>query len=142
MPFVDRSSPGLLQLAGLDICGFLPFILAAMLSMMSLTSVSVSMERRNWWILKSMPLCAREIRDAKLLHLNLSGAMYLFSQIFLFAALRPGRPSLLWQIPGLLCFLLFSSVFALTVNLRLAVLDWQSASSRRLCTLHCRRGSA
>lgn len=113
-----------------DIPGLLPFLVAAVFCMMPPVAVSVSMEGKHWWVLKSLPLRTRDILDAKvLMNLLLMLPFFLVSEVFLTLALRPGIPALLWQllIPGVSA--VFSCVFGIWVNLRLPVLDWQNEVS-------------
>lgn len=114
----------------LDIGGLVPFLAAGVFSMMPPVSVSVSMEGKNWWIVKSLPIPTKTILDAKLLmNLLLILPFYLVSEILLILALRPGVAELVWLVVIPLVLVLFSCVFALTANLRLPVMEWESEAS-------------
>lgn len=106
---------------------FIPFVIAGTFSMMTATATSVSMEGKNWWIVKSLPLSAKNILDAKLLmNLLLVLPFYLLSELLLILALRPGVKDLLWLLLIPAVFILFSCVYGITVNLRFPVLEWES----------------
>lgn len=106
---------------------FIPFAVASMFCMMPATATSISMEGKNWWIVKSLPLSAKNILDAKLLmNLLLVLPFYLLSELLLFLALRPGPGDLLWLVLIPAVMILFSCVFGITVNLRFPVLEWES----------------
>ncbi len=106
---------------------FIPFTVAGMFCMMPATATSVSMEGKNWWIVKSLPLSAKNILDAKLLmNLLLVLPFYLLSELLLILALRPGPGDLLWLVLIPAVMILFSCVFGIAVNLRFPVLEWES----------------
>ena len=114
----------------LDIARLAPLLVAAIFCIMSTTAASISMEGRQWWIVKSLPLSAKSILDAKLLmNLLLDLPFFVLSQVFLTLALKPGLPALLWQIvlPALL--ILLSRIWGLTANLLFPVLDWESETA-------------
>lgn len=111
----------------IGIPGLVPFLMAGIFCLMTPSSVSVSMEGKNWWILNTLPLSAKTILDAKLLmNLLLMLPFYLVSEVLLILALKPGAAELIWLllIPGVV--ILFSCVFGITVNLRFPVLEWES----------------
>lgn len=111
----------------IDVVGLAPFVLASVFCLMTTTAVSVSMEGKQFWIVKSLPLTTKDILDAKLLlNLSLMAPFFLLSEVFLTIALKPAPVELLWQILVPLSMILFSCVFGITVNLRLPVLDWES----------------
>ena len=104
-----------------------PYALGLIAAMMPVTSCSISMEGRQFWIARTLPLRTRDILTAKLL-LNLSIAVlpYFFSVILAAIALRPTFS----QLTGLLlipaAYILFSSISGLAINLALPVLEWDS----------------
>lgn len=113
-----------------DISGLVPFLVAGIFCLMTASSVSVSMEGKNWWILKTLPLSTKAILDAKILmNLMLMLPFYLVSEVLLILALKPGLVELIWLlfIPGVV--MLFSCVFGITVNLRFPMLDWESETA-------------
>lgn len=101
--------------------------MVGMLCMMTTTSTSISMEGKNWWIVKSLPLSVKSVLDAKLLmNLLLLLPFYLLSELLMLLALQPGGAELVWMLllPGVI--ILFSCVYGLTINLRFPVMDWES----------------
>lgn len=114
----------------IDIPGLVPFVLSSVFCLMTTTSVSISMEGTEFWIVKSLPLTTKSILDAKiLLNLSLMAPFWVLSEILLTAALRPSLPELLWQVLIPAEMILFSCVFGITVNLHLPVLDWESETA-------------
>lgn len=121
-----ESLPGELPFF-VDVERIAPFILAGMFCMMTPASTSISMEGKNWWILRSFPLEMRDILDAKvLMSLLLFLPFYVLSEILLLMALAPGILGAAWLmlIPAVL--ILFSCVYGITVNLHFPVLDQEN----------------
>ncbi len=104
----------------------LPVAVAGVFCMMTTTSTSISMEGRQFWVVKSMPIPTRALLDAKiLLNLSLMAPFWLVALVCLVAAARPGPGQLLWYLllPALL--MAFSCVLGITVNLKLHSFDWE-----------------
>lgn len=114
----------------IDIAGLVPFLVAGVFCMMTTTSTSVSMEGKNWWIVKTLPLSTKAVLDAKvLMNLLLMLPFWLVSEIFLILALRPEPMELLWLLVIPIVVMLFSCVFGITVNLLFPVMNWESEVS-------------
>ncbi|MEZ3487834.1 MAG: hypothetical protein K1W22_14950 [Lachnospiraceae bacterium] len=76
-----------------------PFLLAGTFCMMTTAATSVSMEGKEWWLVKSLPLTARVVLDAKILmNLILILPFYLVSEVFLTLALKPGLQDSFWMM--------------------------------------------
>lgn len=117
---------GLLSLP-IDLEGMVPFAAAGVLSMMPVTATTISMEGKNWWIAKSLPLSVKNILDGKILmNLLLILPFYVLSELLLMIALRPGAWELLWLVLIPAVMILFSCVYGITVNLHFPVLEWES----------------
>ncbi len=113
-----------------DINGIFPYILSAVFCMMTTTSVSISMEGNRFWIVKSLPIPAKALFDAKiLLNLSLMLPFYILSEIFLFIALKPSVTELIALILIPAAFMLFSTVLGITVNLKLHSFDWEKEAA-------------
>ena len=114
------------------------FPLSGIFCMMNTTSTSVSMEGKEWWILKSLPIPPKIILDSKLcFNLLLMAPFYLISQVFVGIVLRGEAVEILWSMVIMLLFILCSCVGGLTANLKFPKMEWdnevvvvkQSASS-------------
>ena len=111
----------------IDMEGMIPFVMAGVFCMMTTTATSISMEGKNWWILKSLPLSAKNILDGKILmNLLLILPFYALSELLLIFALKPGAGELLWLILIPAEIILFSCVYGITVNMHFPVLEWES----------------
>ncbi len=110
----------------MDIPGLLPFVFSAVFCMMTTTSVSVSMEGKPFWVIKSLPIPPKNLLDSKiLLNLTLMLPFWLISAIALIIATKPGALQLLWLLVIPVCIMLFCVVFGITVNLKFHSFDWE-----------------
>ena len=111
----------------IDIAGCVPILLAGIFAMMTTTCTSVSMEGKEWWIVKSLPIRTKDLLDSKLLFgLSLYLPFWFVAEILLIIALRPGFMELVWLVLLSLILIVFSQVFGLTINLKMPVFDWES----------------
>lgn len=111
----------------IDVEGIVPFVISGVFCTMAATATSISMEGKNWWILKSLPLTTKNILDGKILmNLLLLLPFYLLSELILIFALKPGVGELLWLVLIPAVIILFSCVYGIAVNLRFPVLEWES----------------
>ena len=103
------------------------FLVSGIFCTMNTTSTSVSMEGKEWWILKSLPLPSRMILDSKLcLNLLLIAPFYLISQIVLGIVLKGEAVEILWSVVIMLLFILCSCIGGLTANLKFPKMEWDS----------------
>lgn len=111
----------------IDVKGAVPFLLAVIFSVMTTTCTSVSMEGKELWIVKSLPVRTKELLDSKLLlGLSLAAPFYIISEILLIWALKPDFMELLWLVFVPLICILFSNVFGITINLKMPVFNWEN----------------
>jgi len=111
----------------LNISPVVPFFVGGAFGMMPPSAVSVSMEGKNWWIVKTLPLTAKAVFDAKiLLSLSLIAPFYLAAEVFLMLALKPAGLDVLWTILIPAVISLFACVAALWANLLLPRFDWDN----------------
>ena len=111
----------------IDIEGIVPFVIASVFCIMTTTAISISMEGKHWWILKSLPLSTKNILDGKILmNLLLILPFYVLSEVLLIFALKPSMEELLWLVMIPFVMILFSCVYGITINLHFPVLEWES----------------
>ena len=85
------------------------------------------MEGNTFWQMQTLPVTTKEFYDSKILaNLSVAAPFYFLAEIFLILALRPTGLALVWLflVPG--CYLVFSCVTGITVNLMFPVLKWES----------------
>ncbi|MGN0352468.1 MAG: hypothetical protein ACI4ES_12520 [Roseburia sp.] len=105
----------------------LPFGLSCLLCMTSITACSISMEGNNFWQIQTLPITSKEVYDSKILaNLSVAAPFYLVSVILLTLAVKPTGLEFvgLFLIPA--CYVLFSCVAGITVNLAFPVLKWEN----------------
>ncbi len=111
---------------GMDLRHLIPYVFSAAFTMMTTTSTSISMEGRQFWVIRSLPISTKVFLDGKyLLNLSLMAPFYLIMEVLLTAAMKPDALELLWQllIPG--AIMLLCVVFGITANLWLHSFDWE-----------------
>lgn len=114
----------------LDFGSWMPFLLGGTFGMMPATAVSLSMEGKNWWIAKSLPLTAKQIVNGKvLMNLSLMLPFYLVSEVLMVIAVKPDWVELLWLLVIPAAIMLFACVFGITANLLLPNFNWDSEVS-------------
>ena len=114
----------------IDIEGAVPFLLSVIFCVMTTTCTSVSMEGKEWWIVKSLPVRTKELLDSKLLlGLSLAAPFYVVSEILLIFALKPNFIELMWFILVPAICILFSNVFGITINLKIPVFNWENETT-------------
>ena len=114
----------------LQIRNMLPMMLAMPFCMMPITAVSISMEGKQWWIVKTLPIRAKDLLDSKLLrNFSVTGPFYLLSVILVSIGQKVNFMEFVWILFVPLVAMLFSCVFGQTVNLKMAVFDWENEVS-------------
>ncbi len=109
----------------------------------NLTAPSISLEGKNFHLLKSMPVTAREIFDAKILTNLAVGALPItLSALVSGIALGCGSVTSVAMAFVPLSFLVFTSVFGLAANVMFPKFDWinptaviKQSASVMICTL-------
>lgn len=105
----------------------LPYGLSCLLCMTSITACSISMEGNTFWQIQTLPVTAKEVYDSKILaNLSVAAPFYLAAVIFLGLAVKPMGLSLIWLLVIPICYMLFSCVVGITVNLTFPVLKWEN----------------
>ncbi len=101
--------------------------LCGMASMTTISACSVSLEGKNLWIVRSMPVEAQTVLRSKLaLHLLVSAPGMLLAQLACILVLRPGALMCLWLILLPQIFNFMMAVFGQWANLCHPKLDWQN----------------
>lgn len=114
----------------IDIEVILPFVFSAVFCIMTTTSVSISMEGKQFWIVKSLPISSKELFDSKILfNLSLLLPFYLVSEVAMAVAVKPTFIELIRQIIIPLSIMLFVTVFGITVNLKSHSFDWEQEAA-------------
>ncbi|MGN4426383.1 putative ABC transporter permease subunit [Bacillus cereus group sp. MYBK30-1] len=104
-----------------------PFAIAAMISMTCTTCVSLSLEGKNVWIIKSLPITPKMIYDSKILmNLSLSIPASFISAVLLIIGLKLDVWSSLLIVITPIIYSFFSAVWGIFINNRFGYYDWVS----------------
>lgn len=110
-----------------DISIAIPFVLAGIFCVMGTSCTSISMEGKEWWIVKSLPIPAKSIIDSKILfNFLLYAPFYLVAEILLVSALKPTVQELLGLILIPLVCITFSCVWGIFINLKMPKFNWDN----------------
>ncbi len=105
----------------------LPVLIGMMPAMMPMTSCSISMEGKQWWILQTMPVTEKEIVRGKVLaNIVVLIPFYLVSEILILIALAPDIPGALALIAVPAVYIVFSARLGVAVNQRFPVFEWDN----------------
>ena len=105
----------------------LPLLLAMVCSIGSTTVSSISMEGKQWWLVKSLPLTTAQILDSKIL-VNLTVALpcLVLTDLILMMTLETSFLGYVWILIIPFVYLLLFSVLGITINLKMPLFDWES----------------
>ncbi|WP_026593861.1 putative ABC transporter permease subunit [Bacillus sp. UNC437CL72CviS29] len=104
-----------------------PFAVSAMIAMTCTTCVSLSLEGKNVWIIKSLPLTPKMIYDSKILmNLSLSIPTSIISGILMMIGLKADIWTSMLIIITPIAYSFFSAVWGVFINNRFVNYDWVS----------------
>lgn len=105
----------------------LPFLVAFLLGTVCTTGASISLEGKNLWLLRTLPVNARQIVAAKvLLNLALGVPFLIVDGLLMRWMFRPDPMGTLLLFATPLLVMLFTALLGMLVNLKFYRLDWQS----------------
>ena len=104
-----------------------PFGLGWIVSMGATTASAISMEGKSLWIIKSMPVSARDWLLSKLMvTLVMAVPSILITSTLVVIGLKPGFVDAIWLYVVPLAFAVSFGVFGLWLNIRMPRLDWKT----------------
>lgn len=106
----------------------IPFFASALLSMTCTSAMSLSLEGKNLWIIKSLPLETKTILQSKILFDLLIGiSTSLLCGILLLIAVKPTSfLTAIWFLLTPVSFALFSSTLGMFLNVKLPNYEWEN----------------
>lgn len=108
----------------------MPYALGLMLVISPPTTSAISMEGKQWWIAKSLPVPPKTILNSKLLmNLFLAAPFTVIGILFSCLAFRKTPGEILWLILIPMVYLLFSMVMGLEINLFMPNMTWENETS-------------
>jgi ABC-2 type transport system permease protein len=104
-----------------------PLFLAAMGAITTPASCAISMEGKQWWIAKTIPVRSKDIFDSKILMaLAVAAPEYLVAVFFGLLAVKPSFTGALWIIVIPAVYIVFMAVAGICVNLAMPVFNWEN----------------
>lgn len=108
----------------------LPFVIGYMPALMPTTSVSISLEGKEWWIIKCLPVKAKTVFDSKIMvNFSVIAPFYILSEIFLMIAVKPSILEAVWLILVPAALIIFTTVFGIFSNLMFPIFDWENEAA-------------
>ncbi len=105
----------------------LPFLLGFTFCIMTPAASSLSIEGKNWWILQTLPVAAKDIMQAKLLFsLLFMAPFYFVSEVILLFTVSAGLTERLWLLIVPATAILFAVTFGLFCNVKFPKFQWES----------------
>lgn len=115
-----------LELSGI-ISKAIPLLLSAMCTITTTTISSISLEGKQWWIPKSLPVSTKAIFDSKLLvNLTLAIPCLIISVILIAIAVPLDIMGYVWLVCTPLVYNLFVAVMGITLNAKMPVFNWDN----------------
>lgn len=104
-----------------------PMLFAGILTISNPIAVSVSMEGKEFWIIKSLPVMDRDILKGKVMFSALLlSPFFVVGEIIMIIALKPSISYLPWMIAMPMAIIACTLVMGLAINLKFPKLKWSS----------------
>ncbi len=111
----------------IDISVAIPVLFAGILVLNAPISTSVSMEGKEFWIIRTLPVLDRDILKCKLMFsIMLLAPFYIVGEVIMIIALRPSIMELIWMIALPVVIMMCALEVGLSVNLKFPKLKWDS----------------
>ena len=105
----------------------IPYIIAALMSMSTISANAISMEGNTFWQIQILPVRSREVYDGKILaNLVVAAPFYLLCVLLSFIRIRPSFLEAIFMIVIPACYVVFMAVLGITINLAFPVMNWES----------------
>lgn len=111
----------------ININGVIPIFFAGVFVICNPIATSVSMEGKEFWIVKTLPILDKDILKGKLMfNAILLLPFYVVGEIIMVIALKPSLLNLVWMIILPIIIVMCSLVMGLAINLKFPKLRWNS----------------
>lgn len=106
---------------------YLPFLLSAISVISSTTASSISIEGKQWWIIKSLPVNQKQVYISKMLvNLTVALPLYTVSEIIICFGAGFSFVENIWNIIIPFVYIIFITVIGLAVNIKMPLFNWES----------------
>ncbi|MBQ2982409.1 MAG: hypothetical protein IJD58_09875 [Lachnospiraceae bacterium] len=111
----------------INVNGVIPVLFAGILTISCPVAVSVSMEGREFWIIKTLPVMDKDILKGKLMFSGiLLAPFFIVGELIMIIALKPSISNLVWMIVMPIAIVFCTLVMGLWINLKFPKLQWNS----------------
>ena len=105
----------------------LPVLLGMMAGLMPMSSCSISMEGKQWWMLQTFPITGKNLIRSKVwADVLVAVPFYLVTEVLLLIALRPDFLTLVSLLVMPAVYIVYSAVVGITVNCKFPLLEWEN----------------
>ena len=106
---------------------FIPILIAFIFSISTTTAASISMEGKNLWQIKILPVRSIDVYNSKLLvNLSVAAPFYLVGVVATLIAIKPDIFNGVMIVLFPLCSIVFVAVLGLTINIHFPSLKWDN----------------
>lgn len=107
----------------------IPYLISMMFVLVTISSTSLSMEGKYWWISLSLPLTTRDVMGAKIMfNLVFVAPFYAVAEIAMLFTVRATFLERLWILVIPAVMIVFSVVYGLFVNTKFPKFQWENAA--------------
>lgn len=120
------------QMMGLSgkITKVLPMVLAFACGLSPTTVSSVSMEGKQWWIAKSLPVSTGQLINSKVMvNLTIALPCYFVTEIILFFAMDMSVTERIFLFVIPLVYIFYATVLGIVINLKMPSFQWESEAA-------------
>lgn len=111
----------------ININAAIPVLFAGILGMNSPIATSISMDGKELWIIRTLPISVREYLKGKLrFNIGLIAPFFVVGEIIMIIALKPSVLELLWMIAFPVAIIMCILVIGLAINIKFPKLKWDS----------------
>lgn len=104
--------------------------ICSMMSANNISAPSISMEGRNLWIIRSLPIKTQDIFRAKLrMHIIITDIPALLCSACVFSLIRPGAAAAIISIAAIIAYGALSAAFGLIMNIKDPNMSWISETA-------------
>lgn len=105
----------------------LPFVYALLMSIATMTSASISMEGKNFWIIQTLPIKSDKVFLSKILaNITVAAPFYVVSVILGCLTIEADIVEYVWMAIIPACYIVYMAVVGISVNIAFPILNWEN----------------
>jgi ABC-2 type transport system permease protein len=122
----------MMQIPSLDVIlvKVIPFVFSAVIAMSCTTSVALSLEGKNLWILKSLPINTKTILNSKIfVNLTITVPIALLFGVLMNIKFQPDIVTRMMLIITPIIYSIFVAVWGMFINIKMPNFEWESETA-------------